>query len=286
MLKHLGAAAPLMAAALLLVAAAITGRLDAQSANPNRAPTAAEQTEALAAIRAHALNYTRLLPDYTCTQVTNWTITTSLANIVGGDRSSSGVTETQIGYLDHKEMEKVTTINGKPAAEANGRDVPPIVSHGEFGSLLARIFDPAIAVEFRWGRWDTLEGRRMYVFSYRVPQSRGFIVREPRGNTTVAFKGLIYADVETKAVMRIEMQCLDFPFSSSYRTLELKLNYKITRVAEQEFVLPSNFEENFRRASDKAQQLVRFKAQFERYQRFTADAQLQFGDDADSGKQK
>jgi hypothetical protein len=271
--------------ALLLAAAPITHPLHAQSSNPNRAPTAAEQTEALAAIRAHALNYTRLLPDYTCTQVTNWTITTSLANMVGRERSRSGVTETQIGYLDHKEMEKLTTINGKPAAEATGRDAPPIVSHGEFGSLLARIFDPAIPVEFGWGRWEMLDGRRMYVFSYHVPKSRGFIVKEPQGNTTVAFKGLIYADVETKVVRRIEMECLDFPFTSSYRMMELKLNYKPTQVAEQEFILPSDFEENVRRSSDKAQELVRLKAQFRRYQRFTADAQLQFSD-ADSGKQQ
>jgi hypothetical protein len=150
--------------------------------------------------------------------------------------------------------------------------------------LLARIFDPTMPVEFAWGRWENLEGRRMYVFSYRVPKSHGFIVKEPQGNTTVAFKGLIYADMETKAVMRIEMECLDFPFSSSYRMLELKVNYKPTRVAEQEFILPSDFEESLRRSNDQAQELVRFKAQFERYQRFTADSQLQFGD-ADSEKQ-
>jgi hypothetical protein len=270
--------------AVLLAAAPITHPLHAQSKNPNRAPTAAEQTEALAAIRSYALNYTQRLPDYTCIQVTNWTTATSLANVVGRDRSRSGVTETQIGYLDHREREQLTTINGKPAADATARDVPPIESHGEFGTLLARIFDPAIPVEFGWGRWEMLERRRMYVFSYRVPKSRGFIVKETQGNTTVAFKGLIYADAETKAVRRIEMECLDFPFTSSYRMLELKLNYKPTRVAEQEFVLPSDFEENVRRSSDKAQELVRLKAQFQRYQRFTADAKLQFGD-ADSGKQ-
>jgi hypothetical protein len=276
--KHRGTAT------LLLAAAAVTGAIDAQSSNPNRAPTAAEQTEALAGIRAYALNYTRTLPDYTCAQVINWT---GVVSLVRPRRvaTSSGVTETQIGYVDHTEMERLMTVDGKPPVEADRRDLPPAVSHGEFGTLLARIFDPQIPVEFGWAHWGTINGRRMYVFSYRVPQANGYIVRDAHGSATVAFKGLIYADAETKAIMRIELECVGFPATSEYRSLELKLNYKLTRVADREFVLPSEFEETCLRSSDKGQENTRFKAQFERYQRFTADAQLQFGE-ADSGEQK
>ena len=272
------------AVALLLAAAAVTGLLQAQPDNPKRAPTAAEQAEALAGIRAYALNYTRLLPDYTCAQVINWTSVTSL---VRPQRvlTRSGTTETQIGYVDHKEMERLTTVDGKPPVQADRRDLPPAVSHGEFGSLLARIFDPQIPVEFGWAHWGTIDGRRVYVFSYRVPQSNGYILRGAQGSATVAFKGLIYADTETRAVLRIELECLGFPATFEYRALDLKLNYKHTRVADQEFVLPSDFEETSVRAGDNGQENTRFKAQFERYQRFTADAQLQFGD-ADSGTQK
>jgi hypothetical protein len=182
-------------------------------------------------------------------------------------------------------MEKVATINGKPATDANRGDLPPSVSHGEFGSLLARIFDPQTSAEFHWDRWDKLDGRRMYVFSCRVPKSSGYVVQDSKGSAIVAFKGLVYADFETKAVMRIEMQCVGFPFASSYRALELKLNYKPAQVAEREFVLPSDFEETYGRSNDNGSEVTTIKAQYERYQRFAADTEIQFTG-VDSGKQK
>ncbi len=50
----------------------------------------------------------------------------------------------------------------------------------------------------------------------------------------------MYADFETKAVMRIELECIDIPAETLYQSLVLTLNYKLTRVAEQEFVMPSD----------------------------------------------
>jgi hypothetical protein len=57
-----------------------------------------------------------------------------------------------------------------------------------------------------------------------------------------AFKGLVYADAETRAVKRIEMQRVCIPAKSDYEALAPKLSYKLTEVAGQEFVLPSDFE--------------------------------------------
>jgi len=249
----------------------------AQTESSNRALSAAEQSAALAAIREYALNQTRALPDYVCTQVTRQTIVSTGRNGISGQRTS--VIEAEIGYTNHRETEKLTAINGKPVARADRENFPARFSQGEFGPLMERIFDPQTSTEFGWDRWITRDKRRMYVFSYRVPKSKGYSIQEGEQTTVVAFKGLIYADAETKAVMRIEMQGMDFPASSSYRALTLTLHYKLTRVAEQDFVLPSDFELNSRQSGGATEA----RSEYKNYRRFSADATIQFGGD-DSGR--
>lgn len=251
----------------------------AQTENPNRAPSASEQSAALAAIREYALNYTQRLPDYVCTQVRRQTISPDAQNPNGPQPRRTDVIEAQVGYADHRDMQKITTIDGKPAASADPRNLPESFSRGEFGTLQQRIFDPQTATEFRWDRWVTRDKRQMYVFSYRVPKSKGYVIQEGKRTTVVAFKGLIYADAGTKAVMRIEMQGVDFPGSSSYQSLTLKLNYKLIKVAEQEFVLPSDFEFNSRQSGGTTE----VDAEYRNYRRFSADATIQFGV-VDSGR--
>ncbi len=113
-----------------------------------RAPNPTEQSAAISAIREYAVNYTQRLPDYACTQVTQWRGQPFQVLLLGSPRS--GEVETQIGFVNHREMEKVTAINGKPAALAEPKDLPPTSAHGEFGSLLAMIFDPQTPTEFHW----------------------------------------------------------------------------------------------------------------------------------------
>jgi hypothetical protein len=108
---------------------------------------------------------------------------------------------------------------------------PPVISHGEFGNLLARLFDPAVSVVFNSAGWDTVGGHQMYVFAYRVPQEQGYLIEKPKGEGRVAFGGFVYAGFETKAVIRIELECSDFPLTSIYRHLDLTLNYRPTTVA-------------------------------------------------------
>jgi hypothetical protein len=250
------------------------------SAFAQQASSVSEQSEALAAIREYALNYTQRLPDYRCTQVTQWK--TSAAPLLRDRQERKGVLETEIGFLGHREMEKITTINGKPAEKADPRDLPQTSSRGEFGTLLARIFDPRSSTEFRWNDSVTRDGRRSYLLSYRVPQASGYVVQAGKRSTRVAFTGFVYADVETKAVTRIEMQGVDFPVDSEYLSLELTLNYKLNRMkltdgSEGEFVLPSDFKLNSRQWNGATMIDAEINAQYKDYRRFGADAKIQFG---------
>jgi hypothetical protein len=48
--------------------------------------------------------------------------------------------------------------------------------------------------------------------------------------------------------LTVHLQFIDFPASSDYRSLSLKVNYKLIQVVGQEFVLPSDFLMNSRQS--------------------------------------
>ena len=112
--------------------------------------------------------------------------------------------------------------------------------------MLAHIFDPETGAEFDWDHWARLRGKRMYVFSFRVPKSAGYSMYhgESKREYISAYKGLVYADHDTKAVMRITMECVGIPADYPIHTVAITLDYNPTKVGDQEFVLPFHFELN------------------------------------------
>jgi hypothetical protein len=200
-------------------------------------PDAAEQSRALAAIRDYALNYTARLPDFTCTQITQRTYFPVMA-FKGHPQNDSF--EEQIVFADHKETYTVKKINGEAVTNIEHDQLRGTVSSGEFGSLLAQTLDPKSGTDFHWERSSTQKGQKVYVFAFRVPQARGYALIGSQGTTLVPYKGLLFADPKTGAVLRIEMQC-EIPKDSEYKLLELTLDYRSTDVADHEFILPSHY---------------------------------------------
>lgn len=276
----------------LLVIPLLSASLAWPQSDANRKPTFAEQAAALAAIREYGLNYAQRLPNYICDQTTRRTATPGVPDAGAPQQTTRGhaspsvpqsaplqprqvdVFESQIGVSGGHETEKLTAVNGKPAAAIDANVLTGSFSSGEFNDLLVSILDPKTPAQFQWDRWATRGGRRMYVFSFRVPQSKGYVLKDAKSATAVAYKGLLFADFETKAVMRIEIQCVDIPAKSGYEALSLKLNYERAEVAGQEFVLPSDFQLNTRWADKTSEEL---DAKYNNYRRFTADAAIQFG---------
>lgn len=261
-----------MRAVLLLVAMA------APILPQNRAPTKQEQDAALEQIRNYALSYTKRLPNFTCVQTTTEDVEMSDAN--GVSRRPSRTIEQQLAYFDYREHYKVTKINGHPV-DLDPRQLPDrFSSRGEYGTLLEHIFDPGAGAEFHWSRWENLDRRRVYVFSFFVPATNGYALVETKRTIRVAFKGLVFADAETKAVVRIEMQCVDIPRNSEYRNVELKLDYKLTNVAGRRFMLPAQYRMYIRQSdnSDATNQAV-----YKDYRRYDASSSISFGDGAAAG---
>jgi hypothetical protein len=227
----------------------------------------------LAAIREYALSYTEKLPNYTATQsVKRVTKPTQQGRYTMGGRTQTENVEEQITYVEGRELHKILTVNGQAVKEYESES-GGMYSRGEFALLLSAIFRPETKTEFRFDRTAKLSGAPMVVFAFSVPQlPNGYGIMEGKRTLVVPYKGFVFANAETHAVMRIQMTCTNIPQVSQYRGVELTLDYKVTKVAGQEFILPSRYTTNLRRIDSD----VTMDASYKDFKKFGADATIIF----------
>ena len=274
-LQGLGAGPQTLAALRELAAASASLPVPAPVAPPPPQavippPSPAELKQILADITERALNYTKNLPNFICAQVTTRSFDPS------GTESwhAEDKIQEQLSYVDGKEDYKVVLVNNLPVVNMKHEQLGGITSSGEFGTMLYQIFAPQTQTQFEWERWATLRGRRMYVFSFRVaqPNSDYSIYHQPSGRTIVAgYHGLVYADAESKQVMRIKMDCEGleaFPINQ----VSLTLDYAPTKISEQSFVLPMAAEVRSR----EGKMLGKNVMQFSLYRKFSSEATITF----------
>jgi hypothetical protein len=235
-------------------------------------PSARELSSILAAMTEYALNYTKNLPNYVCVQTTRRRIEPT----VPGYLPQGDTVQEMLTFVDGKESYKVEAVNGKSELNLKHERLGGVVTSGEFGSMLFNIFDPESGAEFHWDHWATLRGKPMYVFAYAVPQSKGYSMYhgESKREYTAAYKGLIYADIQSKAVMRITMTTAGIPADFPISEVALTLDYSPTKIANQEYVLPYHFE----LTSKESKAETTNRAEYRMYQKFGAEASITFGD--------
>ncbi len=177
---------------------------------PKPPPPPEELAAILAAVKEYAHNYTKNLPNYVCIQITRRRIEpTQRGYLPQGDE-----VQEMLSFVDGKESYKVEMVNGKSEPNKKHEELGGVVSSGEFGRLMSSIFNPDSGAEFHWDHWATaLRGKPMYVFGYSVPISSGYSMLhgESKREYTSAYKGLIYADLQTKEIMRITMETRRYP---------------------------------------------------------------------------
>jgi hypothetical protein len=235
------------------------------------APLPEEFKRILSDVRENALNYTKSLPNFLCTQVTRRFVDPSLKeNWVPQD-----TIQEHLAYVDGHEDYKVVGVNNKPAVNESHRKLGGVSSSGEFGSLLAEIFDPATETDFQWDRWANVRGRVMYVLDFRVEQSRSrySILDEISGREIISgYHGQIYADTETGRVMKITMDCDTIPADFRIQQVRLTLDYDFQNISGKQFVLPLRVE--LRSKDDRM--LSKNNIEFRLYRKFTTESSIIF----------
>lgn len=236
---------------------------------PIPAPSAEEQEKVLRAVREYALDYSKKLPNFICTQVTR-----RYEDPAGLEFwQQRDVVTSKLSYFEQKEDYKVLLVNNRYVDTTMDR-IGGSTSTGEFGSMMKEVFDPKSQATFEWQRWATLRGRRMHVFAYRVPKvnSKWSVAYERRDVITPGYRGLIYVDRDLLSVMRITLEAEDIPVSFPVQQAATTLDYDYIKLPSGEFVLPLKAAIRMRAG----RLLVKNESEFRNYNRFGAEAVITF----------
>jgi len=238
-------------------------------------PDSEEQARILHDMIEHARNYTKTLPDYLCIQVTrrHWDPT-------GREdwRNYDSIQE-QLSYVDNKENYVVTMINGQAVSNVEHQKLGGSTLSGDFGTIYSEIFAVETAAEFEWDHWATLRGKRMYVFAFRVPQSRSHFTiydGEARRSITSGYHGLIYADRDNSMVMRYKFECEDLPADFPVKAVALDVNYDYINLGGQKYVLPLKTEVKSTAMTARGKYMSWNEAEFRMYRKFGTDTSITF----------
>jgi hypothetical protein len=235
-------------------------------------PNSEEQAQILAEIRENAINYTNTLPNYICSRVTR-----RHYDPTGTEswRQMDQIHE-QLTFFDHEEKYKVVSVSGRLiTGKMDHNQVGGATSSGEFGTLLYEVFVPETETSFEWDHWGKLRGKVMYVFSYHVRQSRSkysIYHQESRRKVIAGYRGLVYADKETKQVIRLTLECEDLPADYPIQQVAITLDYEPTTIADRAFLLPFKSELHSR----EGRIMVWNETEFRNYRRYSADTNITF----------
>jgi hypothetical protein len=115
----------------------------------------------------------------------------------------------------------------------------------------------------------------MYVFNFKVNQAFSrYQIKDGESHLDViaGYHGLVYADAETKSVMRILLQADSIPPEFPIQRASLDLNYDLARIGDRDFLLPLNSELRFSRGK-----YLRWnETEFRLYRKFGTESNIKF----------
>ena len=243
-------------------------------------PTSEEQAAIIDDMRSYALNYSKNLPDFLCTQVTRRFGAPKPGTRGGGSADSEPYWQAldtlliRLSFFEQKEQYKVilanNTVVNKDYAEMGGSK-----SFGDFGSMMREVFEPASGGRFEWDHWGTLRGKRVMAFAYHISQARSqyrITVEEGKQSIVTAYHGLIEVEPDTHVIVRITSVAEDIPSGFPVKTVSNVLDYDYTDLSGHRFLLPlkARVEASF------SDSLQRIDEEFRLYRKYSASSEITF----------
>jgi hypothetical protein len=242
-------------------------------------PSSEEQAAIMTEAREYALNYSRTLPDFICTQVTRRYQAAAPGTRYGGSAGSDptwyalDTLTLKLSYFEQKEDYKLILVNNSVTTR-DYNSIGGATSTGDFGSMLRQVFEPESQARFEWDHWGTLRGRRSMVFAYRVPQSRSqwHINYERKLDLVPAYRGLVYIDKEKRQITRVTLEAIDVPATFPVKRAETILDYDYQDISGHTFLLP--LKATTIMAAD--EYLTKNDTEFRVYRKYSAESDIKF----------
>ncbi|HEX6895795.1 MAG TPA: hypothetical protein VF146_11005 [Bryobacteraceae bacterium] len=224
----------------------------------------------VAKARDVAASFLEGLPNYVCqelttryvseTRVPSWNV----VDVIGAD----------LVYENGSESYRNLTINGK--ASKKPPEESGAWSTGEFGTILAEVYSPASAAQFRYAEDDSIAHKTASVYDFSVDRQRSsWKVSVPGQYIMPAYKGSVWVDKDGAHTLRIEMQAKEIPEGFPRVSVETAVDYDyVTLGSAEKFLLPVHAEVlSCARGSNECERNV---IEFRNYHKFTGESTIQF----------
>ncbi len=250
---------------------------------PISPPSSEEQAAILSDVREYALNYSKNLPDFICTQVTRRYAAPMPGTRWGGSALSEpswqaqDVLQIRLSYFEQKEKYTVVLANNA-IVNKDYEQMGGSKSFGEFGSMLREIFEPSTEARFEWDHWGTLDRKLVMAFAYHVSQSRSqyrLVVEDAKLSIITAYRGLVEVDPKTHVVMRVTTIAENIPPDFPIRKAEDDLFYDYQDISGHTFLLPLKSQV----LMSGGDVLTRLDEEFRLYRKYSAEAGITYDTD-------
>jgi hypothetical protein len=251
---------------------------------PKAPPSSEEQAAIIADVREYALNYSKSLPDFICTQVTRRFAAPVPGTRWGGSALSEpswqaqDVLQIRLSYSVQTGEKYLVVLANNAVVNKDYEQMGGSKSFGEFGSMLREIFEPSTEARFEWDHWGILRKKPVMAFAYHVSQSRSqyrLVVEDAKLSIITAYRGLVEVDPGTHVVMRVTTIAENIPPDFPIRKAEDVLDYDYQDISGHTFLLPLKSQV----LMSGGDFLTKLDEEFRLYRKYSAEAEITY--DAD-----
>ncbi len=235
------------------------------------APTLGEQQKILDSMRVYAGDYISNLPNFICQQTTQ--------QLEAGKKPTKwhkgDTIVSKLVFSEGREQRSLESVNDKPAAQTSHFVRRPLVTEGEFGVLLANVLNEKTEAVFSWSGWQMLRGRRVAVFNFNVAKEHSTLrlSLSDLARATVPYRGSVFADPSTGAVLRITSGAYDIPAAVETRSIATTIDYDPVSIAGRDYLLPVEASVLL----DTGSKHIWNRMEFRGYRKFEAESTVTFG---------
>lgn len=227
-------------------------------------------------IRGSARAYVDELGRLTCTEDTRQTVRT--AGVIWTERREDGCDTTEYKLFA---VQAVGIAGPKVNVKRASADWPERLREASLGTatgFLASLADPNIDADLRWVQMATLKGRTVSAVSFHMPAADGYLLADSKRTVRVPYTGLVYADPETGAFVRVRIWCVDIPRDMEYEGAEVAIDFKVFLINGRLVDLPSHSVVRFRMEHGDATNEADYNGY--RLADFSTDSAIQFDNSA------
>ncbi len=145
--------------------------------------------------------------------------------------------EVELLFTSGKEDYRNVRHNGKPLKKGSPEDSGQW-STGEFGSILASLFNTQTNAKFKYRSDSTTSGVTVRVYDYSVPKATANW--EIRMGTPIkpSYSGAVWIDAESGHVLRVELGTSSFPAGYPVDKVESIVDYSWVSIGGTKYLMP------------------------------------------------